>query len=85
MCHIQYRPLGCFHDDQASPRPLPELILTERDPSHRAWNGKMIDWKNWDDYHVKFICRCAAKAKELHYAFFSTQFYGKYHEPFDFL
>ncbi|XP_066936875.1 uncharacterized protein [Clytia hemisphaerica] len=76
-CFVQYRSIGCFHDDQANPRPLPELILTERDPSHRAWNGKMIDWHNWNTYHKEFICRCAAKAKELNYAFFSTQFYGE--------
>jgi len=76
-CHIQYRSLGCYHDDQVNPRPLPELILTERDPSHRSWNGRMVDWANWNSYHVEFICRCAAKARELKYRFFSTQFYGK--------
>lgn len=76
-CSVKYRALGCYDDDQKVPRPLPELILTDRDPTYRTWTGKMINWKNWDSYHVDFICRCAAKAKELKYRYFSTQFYGK--------
>jgi len=76
-CPIKYASLGCYHDDQILPRPLPELILTERDPTEAVWNGRMIDWVNWNTYYPEFICRCAAAAKKLNYRFFSTQFYGE--------
>lgn len=76
-CQIKYKPIGCFHDDMEIPRPLPELILNERDPTHPSWNKHLVDWKRWDTYMLEFICRCAAKTKEKGFRFFSTQFFGK--------
>ena len=75
-CDIDYEPVGCFKDNQNIPRPLPDYIMNERDYRHSNWNGYLIDWKNWNTYIPKMICRCAAKAKELNRTTFSLQFYG---------
>jgi len=76
-CDIDYEPVGCFKDNQNIPRPLPDYVMNERDYRHSNWNGYLIDWKNWNTYIPKMICRCAAKAKELNRTTFSLQFYGE--------
>ena len=76
-CDIKFKALGCFHDNLVKPRPLPDLILTERDPTSRAYNGRRIDWKHWERYLPEFVCRCARRAKELQHEVFGVQFYGK--------
>ena len=77
-CHIKYEALGCYHDNMQNPRPLPELIMTDRDPWHPSRSGKTIEWKKWDSYMMDLICRCAAKTTEKGYTFFGLQFYGEF-------
>lgn len=61
-----------------SPRPLPELLITDKDPSIKAkYSNTPIDWNNWDTYMTDLVCRCAKEAKVRNYAFFSIQYYGK--------
>ncbi len=79
QCSVSFKPRGCYVDDMKDPRPMPEMLLTERDSTHPAWNGKYVDWGNWNTYIVKLICRCAEKAKSKNYKFFGLQFYGKWH------
>lgn len=76
-CDTYYEPVGCFKDNQNIPRPLPEYAMNERDYSISNWNGKLIDWRNWNTYSPQMICRCAAKAKALGRTTFGIQFYGK--------
>ena len=76
-CPVSFNPVGCYYDDQIIPRPLPLLIMNERDDTVSSWNKLYIDWPGWFKLYVEeFTCRCAAKAKELNYTFFSAQFYG---------
>ncbi len=68
--------VGCYKDLK-NVLPLPELILTDRDPSSRAYSGQTIDWNNWDTYMPDFICRCAEKANEMKRTIFGLENYGK--------
>lgn len=77
-CPAIYTKIGCFRDDMRSPRPLPELLITDKDPSIKAkYSNIPIDWNNWDTYMTDLVCRCAKEAKVRNYAFFSIQYYGK--------
>ena len=74
---MTYQKLGCYSDDQKVPRPLPSLILTDRDPTSPVFSNRKIDWGNWDSYISDLACRCAEKAADNGYNFFGLQFYGK--------
>ncbi|XP_032240147.2 uncharacterized protein LOC5514576 [Nematostella vectensis] len=76
-CSVNFEPIGCYHDDMIIPRPLPDLILSERDSTSPVFNGKRIDWLHWDTYLPEFICRCAERAKELNRTVIGMQFYGE--------
>lgn len=75
-CLATYTKVGCFKDDMRSPRPLPELLFTDRDPSAAKYSKIPIDWKNWNFYIKDLVCRCAKEAKLRNFAYFSIQFYG---------
>eukprot|EP00794_Sanderia_malayensis_P010758 gene10758-11908_t len=77
VCNIRFLRVGCFFDQQKSPRPLGELILTDRDPNHANYSGKAIEWHNWNAYLKDFVCRCARKAMQTHSILFAAQFYGE--------
>lgn len=76
-CPAVYTKVGCFRDDMSNPRPLPELLFTDRDPSVKKYSNIPVDWLKWDSYMKNLVCRCAKEAKVLNYQFFSIQFYGK--------
>lgn len=61
----------------SNPRPLPELLFTDRDPSVKKYSNIPVDWQKWDSYLKDLVCRCAKEAKVRNYQFFSIQFYGK--------
>lgn len=77
-CNVQYDKLGCFKDLKVAPRPLPDLILTDRDTTSPVYSGVSIDWGNWDTYLTGLVCRCAQKAAEAKiYQYFGIQSHGK--------
>ena len=51
--------------------------MNERDYTISNWNGKMIEWNNWDVYMPQLICRCALAAKCKGCKYFGIQFYGE--------
>ena len=61
------------------PRPLPKLLFTDRDSATKKFSGKSVDWQDWNSYINDLVCRCAKEAKVRNYAYFSIQFYGKWH------
>ena len=75
-CAIVYRKVGCFKDDMISPRPLPKLLLTDRDLESAVSSNNSIDWDNWNDYLHDIVCRCAKAAKQHKYKYFGIQYYG---------
>ena len=82
-CNITYTKVGCFKDDRKKKRPLPDILFTDRDPSmKKKWSGYRIDWKNWDEYIVDVVCRCANAANAKKYSYFSVQHYGDYFSVF---
>ncbi|XP_031574004.1 uncharacterized protein LOC116307825 isoform X2 [Actinia tenebrosa] len=76
-CDIPYEKLGCYKDSQQQPRPMNELILTDRDPTDPVYSGKTIDWGNWNTYLIDLVCRCARKAAEKKYNYFGIQYFGE--------
>lgn len=72
----QFTRLGCFRDS-LNPRPLPTILMTDRDPSMRVFSGVNIDWADWNDYKTDLACRCAKKTKKSGFKVFGLQFYGK--------
>ncbi|XP_022796155.1 uncharacterized protein LOC111334626 [Stylophora pistillata] len=76
-CAVNYTKLGCFKDDRKKPRPLPELLFTDRDSRSEVFSGKTIDWNNWDTYMIDLVCRCAKAAKAKKYNYFSLQYFGE--------
>ena len=77
-CSVQFTPVGCFNDKQQEHgRPLPELLITDRDMKSPKFSGIKVNWGEWDKYLNDIVCRCAAKAKEKKYSLFGVQNYGK--------
>ena len=72
----EFTRLGCFRDSM-NPRPLPTILMTDRDPSMKQYSGVSIDWAEWNDYMTDLACRCAKKTKESRFKVFGLQFYGK--------
>ncbi|XP_028394319.1 uncharacterized protein LOC114518504 isoform X2 [Dendronephthya gigantea] len=67
-CDVPYKDVGCFIDTQRTPRPLPELLFSERDK---------ISWKKWKSFMSDLICRCAQEARYKQYTHFGVQHYGE--------
>ena len=77
VCPTKFTRVGCFKDSMIEPRPLPQLLMTDRDSSSHMFSGKPIHWGNWDAYFPDLICRCAEKAKAKGHNVFGIQHYGK--------
>lgn len=77
-CPVKFARVGCYRDSLINPRPIPELLMTDRDPTSHAYSGKPVDWKNWNEYLHDLVCRCAKKTRDKGYNVFGLQFYGKY-------
>lgn len=77
-CHVKYQKLGCYKDTAKAPRLLEKLILTDRDPKSPVFSNVNVDWGSWDSYLPSLACRCAEKAEENKYTYFSLQHYGTY-------
>ena len=76
-CPVVYTKIGCLRDDMIWPRPLPELLFTDRDPSMKRCSNIPLNWENWNPYMKDLVCRCAKEAKLRNYPYFSIQYYGK--------
>ena len=84
QCEVLHQKVGCFKDDMVSPRPLPELLLTDRDSGSAVSSNSTIDWENWNDYLHDIVCRCAKAAKKNKFKYFGIQYYGKNKRSFSF-
>lgn len=85
-CSVPFTPVGCFNDrQQQHGRPLPELLITDRDMKSHKFSGITVNWGEWDKYLNDIVCRCAEKAKEKNYSLFGVQNYGKCIDTVDLL
>ncbi|KAJ7383586.1 hypothetical protein OS493_026771 [Desmophyllum pertusum] len=82
-CSIKFTRVGCYRDSLINPRPIPELIMTDRDPTSDVYSGKKVEWKNWNEYLPDLVCRCAKKTRDKGYNVFGLQFYGECWSDFD--
>ncbi|KAL9985033.1 hypothetical protein ACROYT_G007389 [Oculina patagonica] len=82
-CSVKFARVGCYRDSLINPRPIPELLMTDRDPTSHAYSGKPVDWKNWNEYLPDLVCRCAKKTRDKGYNVFGLQFYGECWSDFD--
>lgn len=60
----EFRPIGCFVDSGATPRPIPKLVANFR--------GN-IDWHNLN----KTVLECARRVNSKGFRYFGIQFYGE--------
>ncbi len=54
---ISYEDIGCYKDSGAVPRPLPELLFTDRDPKDKVYSGIPIHGQDFEDYTMDLLCR----------------------------
>lgn len=52
-------------------------MLNERDKTSKVYGGRVINWRDWNNYMQGFACRCAKIVKAKGYKVFGLQFYGK--------
>lgn len=76
-CDLDFERIGCFKDNKKNPRPLPQYLMTDRERRLEIYSGQSIDWRNWDVYMPKFVCRCAEAAKKKGHNTFGVQYYGE--------
>jgi len=76
-CEISYKDIGCFKDNGQVPRPLPELLFTDRDPKDVVYSGIPVHGQDFDAYVTDLVCRCAAATREKKYTHFAIQEYGE--------
>jgi len=76
-CTIKYSYAGCFLSPGHMPPKLKELILTERDTSSPVWNGKHVEWMNWNAYMKDLLQRCAKKANAHDFKVFGIRYYAE--------
>ena len=74
-CEVAYKAKGCFQDSPN--RVLKEQVLNERDKTSKVYGGRVINWRDWNNYMQGFACRCAKIVKAKGYKVFGLQFYGK--------
>ncbi|XP_031559615.1 uncharacterized protein LOC116295812 isoform X2 [Actinia tenebrosa] len=74
-CKVDFEKVGCYRDVT---RPLPELIMTDRDPSDKErYSGIMFDWRDFEGSTRSLICRCAALARSRGYRYIGIQYYAE--------
>ncbi|XP_057304151.1 uncharacterized protein LOC130641387 isoform X2 [Hydractinia symbiolongicarpus] len=76
-CNIPYKRLGCFKDLGQDPRPMPEMLFTDRNPDSKLYSGKPVHGLDFQGYVTDLICRCAKSALEKKYTHFSIQDFGQ--------
>ena len=54
---ISYKDIGCFKDNGQIPRPLPELLFTDRDPKDVVYSGIPVHGQDFDAYVTDLVCR----------------------------
>ena len=77
FCPVTFKRKGCYKDRHDDIKPLPELLFTDRDSSSRLFSGTTIASKDWGNYILKLICRCAEQANQKRFSFFGIQQYGR--------
>ncbi|KAJ7391354.1 hypothetical protein OS493_018397 [Desmophyllum pertusum] len=77
-CERTWTKIGCFKDNITPTRPLPEMLLNDRDRNSKYHQSNYrLDWHKWTESTHSLACRCAAKALEKGYTVFGIQFYGE--------
>ena len=75
-CKVKYAKMGCYSDDGNSPRPLPEELFTDQNPTSAMFTGHHVDYENWDQYLPSLVCRCAEMTFQKGYKVFGLQLFG---------
>ncbi|XP_022795168.1 coadhesin-like [Stylophora pistillata] len=77
-CSRKWSKIGCFRDKINPTRPLPEMLLNDRDRRSKYHQpGYRLHWGKWKESIHSLACRCAEKAKQKGYTVFGLQFYGE--------
>ncbi|KAK3699303.1 hypothetical protein QZH41_018421, partial [Actinostola sp. cb2023] len=76
-CAVKVTKVGCYNDDLYTPRPLTNLVLTDRDLNSPLSDGHMFDWEKPAQSMKDLACRCAKKVIKMGYSHFSLQYFGE--------
>ncbi|XP_078373834.1 coadhesin-like [Oculina patagonica] len=77
-CGRAWTKIGCFKDNIKPSRPLPEMLLNDRDRRSKYHEpGYRLNWHRWQESTHSLACRCAQKALEKGYTVFGLQFFGE--------
>ncbi|XP_068756342.1 matrilin-2-like isoform X2 [Montipora capricornis] len=77
-CNRAWTKIGCFKDKVKPSRPLPEMLLNDRDRFSKYHQpGYRLNWNKWSQSQHSLACRCAEKALQKGYRVFGLQFYGE--------
>ncbi|XP_031556840.1 uncharacterized protein LOC116293538 isoform X2 [Actinia tenebrosa] len=75
-CDVRFKPIGCYRDNLANDRPMPELLMSDVDSTSLKYNDNPMDYKRWNDYLPNLVCRCARAANRKGYSHFGLQDLG---------
>ncbi|XP_048581714.1 uncharacterized protein LOC5511228 isoform X2 [Nematostella vectensis] len=75
-CDVRYKSVGCYRDLHLTPRPMPELLLTDVDKASNMYTGVQMDDQQLPTYLPDLVCRCAKMANLKGYSHFGLQDYG---------
>jgi len=76
-CTRDWEKIGCFKDVVTPSRPLPDELLNRRDPINKNWDGKTINWHDYQTTLHALACKCSELAKARGHKVFGLQFYGE--------
>ena len=56
-CERTWEKVGCFRENiRRNRRTVPVLLISDRDPRSRAFDGHRIDWHAWEESTLRYVC-----------------------------
>lgn len=74
---VTFENAGCHKDGQKNPRPLSDMIFTDRDAKSPVYSGVKYLALSWNQYMQGLLCRCATKSMAKGFKAIGIQHYGK--------
>ena len=70
---VVLEPVGCFVDKRTRPRPIPELVFTDRNSKDSKYSGVTKPAELDSKYISDLVCRCARSALKKGYTTVGVQ------------
>lgn len=56
FCSVKFECIGCFNDKKDLLCLLLLYLLNDKDEQLQSFSGQFIDWENWYEYLLDFVC-----------------------------